>query len=337
MRRRTSSELTGTALFQRFAQPSGWVAVNERFISLRHPALRMTLKKQWSTLKDNWLLVGLVLIVLCAALFMRPVGVFTANSFAGDMAQDGYYPSPSAVSMERGSLPYMPYDESFAPEVTERQQTKSASLTSEIDRGEFTTAQNRIQSILTANNAIILSENSNKHGKGVGAYEQGWYQVKIPVNTFDNTVAQLRAVGEVQSYNENVQDITEQFESVDTRIETEKARLARFQELFDSATRVEDRIQLADRIFELERTIKYLEESKSTLGERVSYSTLSISITEKQSGYANIAVVTFAQLTHTLVDSFNTLVQLAIMLLPWALVALLVVFVWKRVRAGKRK
>lgn len=294
----------------------------------------MTLKKQWANVTNNWLLLALILVLLLAFSFLR-VGS-TAYSMMGSVAQGGY---AADESYARNAMPVMDgismppyYGNDFAPEVAQRQITKSASLSTEVNRGEFTSADQRLRGMLASANALLLNENVNKNGEGLREYRSGWYQVKVPTANYDSLVTQLKTIGEVQSFNENADDITEQFESIETRLSTEQARLARFQEMYASATKVEDKIQLTDRIFELERTIKYLEESQQNLGNRVSYSTVSVSITEERSDFANIAVVTFGELARSIVGSFNSLVTLLVSVLPWALAALLGVFIYKKVR-----
>ena len=102
-------------------------------------------------------------------------------------------------------------------------------------------------------------------------------------------------------------------------IETEKARLARYQTMYATATRVEDQINLNDRIFNQERRIKYLENSLANIDQRIDYSTVSFSLREKISEYANIALVKFSQLFRNLVSSTNSLFQLIFLVIPYAI------------------
>ena len=66
----------------------------------------------------------------------------------------------------------------------------------------------------------------------------------------------MKEIGEVTSFSENADDITEQFVDLETELVAEKERLARYKQMLSEATLVEDKIQLSDRIFNQERTIK---------------------------------------------------------------------------------
>ena len=51
--------------------------------------------------------------------------------------------------------------------------------------------------------------------------------------------------------------------------------------MLTEATAVSDKIELSDRIFNQERTIKYFEDQLKNAGTRVEYSTLYVTLTEK--------------------------------------------------------
>ncbi len=70
--------------------------------------------------------------------------------------------------------------------------------------------------------------------------------------------------------------------------------------------------------------VKYWEDALKNVDNQVDYSTISVTFTEKQSEYAYIAVTKFSQLITSLVDSFNSLLYLLFVALPWAVGAALV-------------
>jgi len=129
---------------------------------------------------------------------------------------------------------------------------------------------------------------------------------------------QLKKIGEVKSFNENSNDETQQHQDLTALIETEKSRLARYQQMYKEASLVSDKIQLSDKIFDEERLIKSYEDSLNGLNNRVSYSSIYLSINEKQSDYSNIVWAKFSQLIQSLVESINSLFKLIFIILPWA-------------------
>jgi hypothetical protein len=125
--------------------------------------------------------------------------------------------------------------------------------------------------------------------------------------------------------------------SLESELVAEKERLARYQQMLLEAISVEDKIQLSDRIFNQERTIKYLEEQLKNTGNRVEYSTLYVTITEKQSEYIDAVFVKLSELVSRFVQSLNNLLKLVVGLIPYALAALLAWLGWKKLKTNKRK
>ena len=145
---------------------------------------------------------------------------------------------------------------------------------------------------------------------------------------------QLKELGEVQSFTENANDETRQFQDLTATLAAEKSRLQRYQQMYQDATLIQDKIQLSDKIFEQERIIKMYEDSLSSLSNRVSYSTIYLTLNEKQSEYADILWVKFSDLTKALVESINSLLSLLFIILPWALA---IFIIWIIVKAVKKK
>ncbi len=295
----------------------------------------MTIKEQWNTIKNNWLL-AVAFVVIILIVLMSGNQVSQVSDWGGDslMAKVGYGEetavAPAAMESSRS---YM-YDQGFAPEVEDRKITKTASITNEVERGTFKAAEIQLKSIITATDSFLLNENVGKYGEDLSSYYTGNYQIKVESGKYDAVVSQLKAIGEVTYFNENAQDITERYTSLETELAAEKERMQRYQDMYKEAVNINDKIELSDRIFNQERTVKYLEEALAETGQKVEYSTLYLTLTEKQSEYVNIALVKFSQLLRNLVDSFNSLLALIFSVLPYAVV---IVLGWFGYRFYKKK
>ena len=293
----------------------------------------MTLKKQWTMVKENWLLIVLALVLVAAMNFGGIAGI-TSQSFdmVSKSSQGSYggYPE-AAMAISPSSFPY-PGNDNFAPDVVKRVVTKSATLTSEVERGDFTVAEQRLKGILADSNTILISENVQKQDTERREYLQGWYEIKVDVKDYDKTVAALKTLGEVQSFNENTNDITGQYTNTADQLATERARLERYKQMYTEATKVEDKININDRIFNQEIQIKYLEDALTNLGQRVEYSTVFLTLTEERSDYADIAFATFSGLIRDLVSSVNNILSLLFTAIPWVLLAAIGWLIYKKVR-----
>ena len=273
----------------------------------------MTIKDQWKKVKDNWLLVLVVLVFLG----FWWVNSGTVSSQFGGYAEELAYSKTVGIAPSRGYYPEPSAD--FAPEVEERLITKSSSLSTEVGRGTFSDAESKLKAIVKASDAFLLSENVNRYGTERYPYRTGSYSLKVEAGKYDAVVSQLKEIGEVTSFNGNVQDITGQYVNLEADLEGEKERLERYEAMFAEAKKVEDKITLSDRIFNQERTIKYLEDRIANLGNRVTYSTIHVTISEKQSGYADVLFVKFSKLISSLVGSINSLLSFIFVVAPWVI------------------
>ena len=105
--------------------------------------------------------------------------------------------------------------------------------------------------------------------------------------------------------------------------------------MYSEAEEVGDKLTLNDRMFDQERRIKSLKQSLESIDTKVEYSTISLTMTEEQSGYANTALVNFSELIKGLVGSFNGLLKLVFVLAPWAIALWIILFVKKLIKKKK--
>lgn len=292
----------------------------------------MTIKDQLEMVKENWLIALLLIMIVMLPLLSSPAEVFQGLKMGQEMmASDAAY----------GMRTIMPYPgEGFAPEEAERKITKTSSLSTEVEKGAFFQVEEEFKAILFNEMprpyaaSLLINENIQKYGAGRREYYSGSYTLKVDVRGYDIIISQLKEIGEVQSFSENQADITGSYTTLAEELKAERARLARYHQMLAEAASVADKIELNDRIFNQERTIQYLEKALKNQDEQVSYATIYLQITEKQSEFVNVALVGFGQLATSLVNSLNSLLQLLFAALPYALAAGIV---WLIVRAVKRK
>ncbi len=293
----------------------------------------MTIKDQLMKLKENWLMIVLVLIVL---VFLNVGNIpFTTR----DISFQKIAAVTESASYSRGygiPSPIIPspiYGD-FAPEEAERKITKSSSMSTEVETGNFRDAESKLKSIVRATGSYLLNENVNRYDSGRKSYYTGSYQIKVDSRKYDDIIAQLKNIGEVKSFNENAADITGSYKNTEIELDAERQRLLRYNKIYEEATLIADKIQLSDKIFDQERRIKYLEDSLRNIDQRVDYSTIYVTLNEKQPKYANIVFVKFSELVRRLVVSINNLLTLLFVVAPYAVAALIL---WAVVRFFRRK
>jgi hypothetical protein len=303
----------------------------------------MGIKEQFAKIKENWLIIVLVFVLL---VFMSGgsnllynisntvgSGSYYAAKGMGVMSESLAYDS---ASYDEGRSYYpTPASSDFAPEVEERKITKTTSLSTEVERGTFKQEESRLRDIIKSSDSFLLNENANKYGTDKKSYYYGNYQIKVDTEKYDAVISQLKEIGEVQSFNENSRDITGSYTNTEIELQTEKDRLARYNSMYAEAKEIKDKIDLNDRIFTQERTIKYLEDSLERMDQKVEYSTIYFTMTEKQSDYVNVVFVKFSELIQSLVNSCNSLLKFIFVIAPWAAALLIIRIVWKLFKKKK--
>lgn len=291
----------------------------------------MSLKDQLIKLKENWLLIVLVLIALIF-LNVGNIPLITQDISFQKMAVT----QEAAYSRGYGAPPIIPSPiyEDFAPEVAERKITKTSSMSIEVEKGEFKDAEAQLKSTIKSSDSYLLNENVNKYETGWKSYYTGSYQIKVDTKKYDAVISQLKGIGEVKSFNENAQDVTGSYKNLEIELNAETERLLRYNNMYEEATLIADKIQLSDKIFEQERRIKYLEDSLKNIDQRVDYSTIYVTLNEKQPKYSNIKFVKFSELVRRLVESINSLLKLIFVVVPYAVAALIL---WIVVRFFRRR
>jgi len=291
----------------------------------------MGLKEQWTKIKENWLMIVLVLLILGAFLVVSKA---VDSSFVGKTSSDygGVFMEKALSGYDGVSYP----GDSFAPGVTERKLVKSANLNSEIKQGEFLTAETKLKAIVTSSGAYLLDENVQKYGEEDEVYHAGYYNLKVDTKKYAAVVSQLKEIGTIISFSENTQDVTGSYTNLKVELQAEQERLARYEQMFSEATDVSDKITLNDRIFDEQRTIKYLQERLQNIDTEVEYSSIYVSLQEKPSPYANVEVISFSALVMAFVGSLNGLFELLVVILPYGVAIVIILVVYKVARRKKK-
>ncbi len=286
------------------------------------------LKDQLHKLKENWLLVALIIVVLIASSLLPGTTLSPTLYKSGAMVE-------SAQSRYAIMPDIYPAQDGFAPEEQDRLITKTATLSTEVKRGDLFAADERVKAIVSSFDGYILHNDVSVREVGRKSYHNGNYNIKVNVKKYDALVQQLKDIGEVQSVNEQAEDVTGQHKDLSIELQAEKERLQRYKDMLKEAQTVSEKIELSDRIFNQERTVKYLEQALKNVGEQVSYATVNFYMKEKPSPYANVVFVALGELVQALVESVNMVLKIIFVILPFAVLGGIVWFIVRTVRKKK--
>ncbi len=276
----------------------------------------MSLKEQFEKIKENWLLILIVVFIFGVMIYLPNSGSIGFSS-QNKMAMDYAYESSLANGGSYDS--YKNYSQNFAPQVENRKIVKTANLGLETKVGKFYEVDSKIREVVTSSDSFILNENIYSNKVNSRDIFSGNYAIKVDTDKLDSVINQLKDLGKVTLFREGADDVTGQYTNVNIELEVERERLLRYQEMYEAAELINDKIELNDRIFNQERTIKYLEDSVRDIDQRIDYSTINLTVNEK-SDYLGIAFVKLSDLVRSFISSLNSLIRLVVLILPWVII-----------------
>ena len=284
----------------------------------------MTIKKQFKTLGDNWLLLSIGVVLVLLLFSLSSIGgnsMLSSDGLQGNygesLAYDSMRSAPSGTS-------------SYYPEIESRIVIKSATMSVTTKTDEYDTADTQLKSFVRSYDGDITSENVNTNGKGLSEYKVGSYTIKVATTMYDSLVSDLRTIGDVSSFNENARDVTENYIDTQDSLELETNKLARYQALYDESNTIKDKLELEDRIFSQERTIAYLEKQLQNTDQKVEYTTVSLRLREEQSSFANISLLKFGDWIRNIVVSLNVLLYLIAWAIPFGIAITIGLFIKRK-------
>lgn len=286
----------------------------------------MSFKKQIEKIKENWLFIFIFLIILGVFFFLPNVRGVSKSYDQMSGAYENY-----SLNSTMGNMYYSTDD--FYPEITERKITMSANLDLEVKIGELLETHEAIKKITNNLNLIVLNENINSYKIQSKEIYRANYILKVEQNKLEFALTSLKNLGKVTNITKESNDITEKYLNTTIELEVEQKRMERYQQMYSDALEMKDKIELNDRIFNQERTIKYLEDSLKNVDNKIDYSTIYLSVNEK-SDYLGIAFIKLSELSRAFIDSLNSLITLLVTIFPWALV---VGFSYVLVKATKKR
>ena len=309
----------------------------------------MAIQDQWKTIKNNWLLIVIGIIIILFLLGGFPSNLIdslpsressSSSRFGGGMGYGSYAESsPMPAPMMGGSALKSISSGNSDVLQNDRKITTSTNLNTEVEQGEFLPAAQQLKSIVTSSHSLLLDENVRRYGEENKAYSDGTYTIKVESSKLEAVIAQLKQIGIVQSFSQSKDDITESYQNLEIEITVEKERLARYQKILEEAKEVEDKITLNDKIFDQERTIKYYEDTLKNADKLVMYGTIYVEIVEKQPAFADLNWVSASGLLVGFVNNVAGVITLVVGLLPYAVAGILIWLAirWVRRRSAKKR
>ncbi len=130
--------------------------------------------------------------------------------------------------------------------------------------------------------------------------------IRVPAGNFDRLLEAIsKGADELKSKNINAQDVTAEYVDVESRIKTKKELEARYQQLLQKATKVEEMLAIEREMGTLRTEIESMEGRLRYLKDRVAFSTLTVTYYETPAATSGF----FGKIGAALRDGWDSLLE----------------------------
>ena len=212
---------------------------------------------------------------------------------------------------------------------------KEGSITLKVSEGTLEAKIEELKENLEYEGAKITDINYYEYGERL----QYMLTVKVPPNRFESINDMLKYVGEVKSMSVNLEDVTQQYTDLETRIKNKDIELGRLYELYNKSDDVEDLLAVEREVSRVETELELLKQQEEWLSSRIDLSTITITIyEEKPAGdqlimpLEGLGKLFFASIA----VAITIIVGLVGLLLPVAVIVGILWLVYKKLFANKK-
>ena len=264
----------------------------------------------------------------------------TADS--GAMSNFAYEESPMEMAMLSAASDDYDYAEEESMDAAERAEKiiRSASFT--LKTTDYDADLQRLQD-LTAEMGGRVEYLSASGDASSGQARSASLTLRIPAARLDDFLGGAQGIGNVTAMTQEMEDVSDSYYDIQTRLETQREKLKRLQSMMQSATDVSDLIEIESAIADSQYYIDRYTGQLKSYDSKVNYSTVRVSVREVR--VTEMKEVTLGErILDGLRDSLDAgrdfLEDMAIFLvsaLPWLAGIAVVWFVIRKIIKTKKK
>ncbi|SES24233.1 DUF4349 domain-containing protein [Actinokineospora terrae] len=150
----------------------------------------------------------------------------------------------------------------------DRKLVRTASV--ELTAGKVSDAADQVRDAVTSEGGFSGQEQVNDR--------YATLTLHVPSDRLDKALEKITAAGQVRNRSQTAQDVTEQVVDVESRIETQRASLARVRALLDRAGTISEIVQLEGEVTRREAELESLLKRREVLAGSVALSTVTVRI-----------------------------------------------------------
>lgn len=203
---------------------------------------------------------------------------------------------------------------------TERKVIQTAHLVLLVEK--LDTAVDSIQAAVKECGGFVQSSNMFRQDSARGAH----YSLRIPVDQFNNVLAQLETLGDVQNKGTTGQDVTEEYVDVDARRRNLVRQEERLLTILDQAKTVEDILKVEGQLERVRGEIEALTGRLRYLDDQVELSTVDVELRERPRSVTTVQMPDenglIGRLSRAFTGSINLLLSYVSSAVVWSVAAL---------------
>lgn len=162
-----------------------------------------------------------------------------------------------------------------APDLSASRIIRTASLTVQVKNVPDALDQARTTTVNAG--GFVGDETTTRDEKG---NERTRVVLRVPTERYDEVLADMEGTGKLLERTAKAQDVTDQVVDVESRIQTQRASVARIRELMDQATKLSDVVTLEGELSSRQADLESLLAQQASLKDRTSLATITLTLSE---------------------------------------------------------
>jgi hypothetical protein len=146
----------------------------------------------------------------------------------------------------------------------------------EVDEGKFAATMAALTRLANAVNGYVAASATSENDDR----PSGSVTLRIPGESFDRVVADVRGLGDVIALTVNATDVTAEFTDLEARLKALKATRSQFVTLLSKATKIGEILEVQTRINDIQVQIEQTEGKLRLLDSQTSYGSLKVEVYE---------------------------------------------------------
>jgi hypothetical protein len=153
---------------------------------------------------------------------------------------------------------------------------KTGSLDLRVKKGAFDSTLSAITAKVTGLRGYVADSTTSSADRS----RSGTITVRVPADSFDQLLGDLRRLGEVRGQTEKGTEVTAQYTDLQARLAAQVATRERLNAVLAKASTVPDILSVQDRITEVQTQIEQLQGQLRVLDDQTAMGTLAVSVSE---------------------------------------------------------